>query len=313
MSINRESKFCVVCGNTDIKFLTKYRATHPTFSDIKIVECNTCGMVFANPMPSENDLEVYNTEFFMNAYGGLSNTKVANAYFYAIARLRYGYIQQFLKKNNIQVNNVLEIGPGHGYFAENWILHHPDNKYFAIESDDSCYSSLNKAGVKLIDNTDFKIDGGIDLVVISHVLEHVAKPNDFLLNATKSLKRGGALFIEVPCQDWKHKPFDDPHLLFFDKKAMKHLLHRLDFENVETGYYGQHIETLQKRSSIDLLLKKIQDKLIYYGLIWPFSGKKVGMEELEDPFERAAVAQYEAHRESNEPAWWLRSISQKSF
>jgi len=311
MNTNRESKFCVVCGNTDIKFLTKYRATHPTFSDIEIVECNSCGMVFADPMPSEENVKEYNSSYFKNAPDGLTFNKVANAYYFAIAQIRYNYVQQYLTKNKIKVNNVLEIGPGPGYFAENWILNHPDNNYYAIESDTSCYGSLEKAGVKLIENTDYKIDGGIDLVVTSHVLEHVIKPDEFLLFATKSLNKGGALFIEVPCQDWKHKPTDEPHLLFFDKKSMKHLLNKINFEKVEIGYYGQSIENLLNRSSFDLLFKKIKDKLIYYGLIWPFSAKKPGLELL-NPLQRAAVAQFEAHIESSIPAWWLRSIAQKA-
>jgi hypothetical protein len=35
------------------------------------------------------------------------------------------------------------------------------------------------------------------------------------------------------------------------------------------------------------------------------------MELLTDPLERAAVAPFEAHREKQEPAWWLRAIARK--
>ena len=151
-----------------------------------------------------------------------------------------------------------------------------------------------------------------DMVVISHVLEHVTNPADFLQFATSKLKKGGVLFIEVPCQDWKHKPLDEPHLLFFEKKSMQLLLDKLGFTSIYLAYFGKKISQLNEPSSLNLFFNRIQNKMIYLGLTWPFSGKKVGMEGLEKPLERASMSQYKAHIQSDEPAWWLRAISIKS-
>jgi SAM-dependent methyltransferase len=263
-------------------------------------------------MPSGNALSLYNSSYFNNAHGGKSNTKVADSFFNGIAKLRYTFVINYLKRINFEVKTVLEIGPGPGYFANHWIKRHPETKYFAIESDNSCYSSLGNAGVKLISNMNDLKENHVDLVVISHVLEHVTNPADFLSFATSKLKKGGVLFIEVPCQDWNHKPLDEPHLLFFEKKSMHLLLDKLGFTSIYLAYYGEKISQLKTSSTLKMFYNRIQNKLIYSGIIWPFSGKKVGMEGLDKPLERASMAQYKAHVQSDEPAWWLRAISIKS-
>ena len=38
--------------------------------------------------------------------------------------------------------------------------------------------------------------------------------------------------------DWRHKNIDEPHLLFFDKKAMSVLLKKLNLKIKKQAYYG---------------------------------------------------------------------------
>ena len=64
-------------------------------------------------------------------------------------------------------------------------------------------------------------EGKMDVIIISHVLEHVSDPKGFLSFANSFLKKGGALFVEIPCNDFQHKTIMEPHLLFFDKKPLK--------------------------------------------------------------------------------------------
>jgi SAM-dependent methyltransferase len=151
----------------------------------------------------------------------------------------------------------------------------------------------------------------VDLVVISHVLEHMSNPIEFLKNATQNLHKGGVLFIEVPCRDWEHKPIDEPHLLFFDKSPMQHLLKHLGFEDLQMSYHGQEIEQLRSAPVWRTKLMALRSKLITLGLVAPFARIRPGMEALSDPLERAAVAPFKAHRETQKPAWWLRAIARK--
>ena len=146
---------------------------------------------------------------------------------------------------------------------------------------------------------------------MSHVLKHVSRPMEFLKYATRNLRKGGTLFIEVPCRDWEHKPIDEPHLLFFDKGPMQHLLRHLGFEDIQVSYHGQEIERLRTRSAWRGKAMAVRSKLIALGFVVPFARIMQGMEELTDPLERAAVAPFEAHCEKQKPAWWLRAVARK--
>jgi hypothetical protein len=177
-----------------------------------------------------------------------------------------------------------------------------------VETDISCHNSLQALGAQIVEASNIVPS---DLVVMSHVLEHVPDPVAFLYSATRGLRQGGAIFIEVPCQDWKHKALDEPHVLFFEKKSMQLLLTRLGFEDIQVSYYGQPIRSLCSRSWLHNKLMGIRGKMIGLGVIRPFSAMVVGLEPLICPKERAIMKPFLAHRESDEPAWWLRVVARK--
>jgi len=207
---------------------------------------------------------------------------------------------------------LLEFGPGTGFFARRWLAKYPQTAYKAHETDTSCYTSLQEIGVTLVvASAQIEDTDPVDLVVMSHVLEHVSNPIEFLKNATQNLRKGGVLFIEVPCRDWEHKPIYEPHLLFFDKDPMQHLLRNLGFEDIKMSYHGQEIEQLRSASVWRSKLMALRSKLIALGLVAPFSRIKPGMEILKDQLERAVLSPFKAYLEIERPAWWLRAIARK--
>ncbi|NDC23296.1 MAG: class I SAM-dependent methyltransferase [Proteobacteria bacterium] len=222
------------------------------------------------------------------------------------------YLEPYLAEHEINVSRVLELGPGPGFFARTWLDRHPTTIFKAIETDTSCHASLKEIGAHLVDRMDQQAkEEPFDLIVMSHVLEHVSVPVHFIFEATQNLRKGGALFIEVPCRDWEHKPIDEPHLLFFDKKPMKRLLENQGFKEIKVSYHGQKIAHLEKTSKVGSVIMALRSKLIGMGLTAPFGQRQPGMEELTSSLERAVLAPYLAHQESIEPAWWLRAMAIK--
>jgi len=271
-------------------------------------------MSFAHPVPEEGSLERYNCSYFANAHGGQARGAYSRAFFRAIARLRAAHLAKYLSAHGVTPSTLLELGPGLGYFASAWLEMHPNTRYMAVETDTTCHDSLRTMGVQVIDYSVLsEVDFQIDLVFMSHVLEHVHNPISFLKGYTRTLRTGGALFIEVPCLDWQHKAIDEPHLLFFDKAPLHRLLASLGFEHIQLSYHGQTITQLRKRPRWESRLMAIRSNLIALGLTRPFAGVRPGLEALADPFERAAVAPFMAHRETQEPAWWLRAFAIKSL
>ena len=300
---------CPVCGDDNTRDVAPFRYQSHIFSACARAECDDCGMGFASPMPSDAVLSSYNASYFASAHGGQPRSRSAIAFCSAVARLRLAFVQEFLAKHRIEVERVLEFGPGPGFFARCWLERAPQSSYSAVESDRSCHDSLKQLGV-LLGNTPSDVVS--DLVVMSHVLEHVPDPVNFVRSATQGLRSGGALFIEVPCRDWEHKQFDEPHVLFFDKEPMRRLLTDLGFLDVNVSYHGQRLSELTAKPSLHATLAKIRGKLIGLGWVGPFAKERQGMESLKDPLERAVVAPFKAHEESTEPAWWLRAVARKA-
>ncbi len=129
-----------------------YRGSHPIFSGIGRMHCSACGMGFASPMPVETALGEYNASYFSTAHGGYKSNVVAKAFFSGIARLRMAHIVRYIEVMCIPVGNVLELGPGPGIFAKNWLEKYPKTSYMACETDISCHSSLQKMGVTLLES-----------------------------------------------------------------------------------------------------------------------------------------------------------------
>lgn len=300
---------CLICGGTDTERKNKYRHQHPIFKDMFLTHCNSCGMVFSAPMPKDEEIQNFNNSYFSSAHSVQAHGKIETSFFSAIAHLRIGYIEQYLSRKNIKVDSVQEFGPGHGYFARNWLKEHPDTTYYAVETDISCHKTLTEQGVQLLSNS--QTFQPVDLIVMSHVLEHVSNPAGFIRKAMKNLRSGGVIFIEVPCRDWEHKLLDEPHLLFFDKKQIQLLLEKSGCEDIVTSYYGQEIKQLQNISLFVKIWRKIRSKAISLGVVFPFSHIRPGMEKLDNSLQRAVVAPYKAHNESSNPAWWLRAIAIK--
>jgi SAM-dependent methyltransferase len=302
---------CLICKRETF-FLRKYKNNHECFNNLNLYKCKNCDFVFANPMPLELLLEKFNSTYFDSAHGGFIQNKISSAFFQGISKIRYFYFNKFVTQNRIANKLILEIGPGKGHFADIYLKNNITHNYYVIETDKTCHDSLTKIGAKLID---FKIylesDLEFDSIIISHVLEHVSDPIRFLNKVTTKLKKGGVLYIDVPCNDFLHKNLDEPHLLFFDKLSMFTLLNNLDYINIQTKYFGPQIKNLVNKNKISILLEILREKLIYNGFYFLFGRKKVGMSMLDNSLELAVMKPYLAHKESDEPAWWLRTYAIK--
>lgn len=302
---------CPVCASDNVRCDAAYRAQHRYFKGMNRIHCCDCGLDYASPMPDDQLLDEFNNSYFHSAHGGSAKDTVAKAFFSGIARLRMNMVKQYLSDSQEKVNQVLEWGPGEGYFAKNWLNDFPDTHYYAVETDTSCHPSLQKNGVDILKPAK-AAEISSDLVVMSHVLEHVKEPNEFIATTTKSLKKGGIAFIEVPCKDWRHKDIDEPHLLFFDKPSMKHLLSKQGFQVLQIEYYGAGVESSKKHNNIFYKkLMSLRSRLIAMGIVKPFASNQSGLECISDPVECAAVVPFKAHVKSEEPAWWLRVIAKK--
>ncbi len=300
---------CPICKSKSISFENKYRYSHIYFSNISRVSCNDCGLHFANPMPEESSMNDYNGNYHDSAHGGSKRNIKQQAFFSGLAKTRLDFIKKNVNLKSQNAYSILEIGPGPGAFVRVWMESYSKSIYSVIESDKSCYNDLKRLGIDIVENQIENVNEKYDFIIISHVLEHVTNPNDFLKPFIKQLKKGGYLFIEVPCMDWLHKNIDEPHLLFFDKKSMSILLKKLKLKIKKQAYYG--ISHKQLLSPFRQFFKRLRAYFWRKGITYYHPEKKNISTLVKNDIETQALLSFDAHKEQSEYSWWLRVISKK--
>lgn len=113
-----------------------------------------------------------------------------------------------LENKKAKVLNVLEIGPGHGYFAQHCISMELDYEF--IDNSKAVFNKLTELGMSghlgLINEVSGSIEKKFDLIWMSHVLEHSptwVDARNLLDDARKLLAENGSVVVVGPdAIDW---------------------------------------------------------------------------------------------------------------
>ena len=107
----------------------------------------------------------------------------------------------FFSLNNKNLN-ILDVGSGLcNYYPENVI--NSKNNFYACDLSCELSGLLEKRGIKFIqgdltrDNLNLE-ENSFDLVICSHVIEHIEDPSNLLKEISKLLRKSGLLFLKTP-------------------------------------------------------------------------------------------------------------------
>lgn len=164
------------------------------FSETTVAECRSCSLSFLNPLPDERAMRPLYEKDYFDAYRDAGQALPAES---LSARFR----QRLLRVQKVrEPGRVLEIGFGHASFLR--FAREQGWDCFGIDvSDYAVRSAREQFGLNVMHGTLDDIDlpeNSFDLVHMSHVLEHVAKPVRDLAKVRRLLKPGGIVIIEVP-------------------------------------------------------------------------------------------------------------------
>ena len=135
--------------------------------------------------------------------------------------------------------SVLEIGAGEGSLLKQLSDRKFATDLFALEISSSGVEAIRAKGIEglrecqLFDGYRVPYETGqFDLVVLSHVIEHVEHPRQLLAEAARV---GKLLFIEVPLEDTLRMPGDYVpdkvgHINFYSPKTIRRLLQTSNLE-----------------------------------------------------------------------------------
>jgi len=168
--------------------------------------------------------------------------------FTSVGKVWENYFDLFIKKINPIVDNkkILEIGCPSGKLAlkcnnyKKWYIVEP-NKNNEINFNDKiifCQQFFDK---------DFRLDINIDVIVHSHLFEHIYEPNEFLKKCNEILDENGEMIFGVPNMEHLAKKslclflgifFE--HTIFLNKENISYLLNKNGFEIIEIIDYENH-------------------------------------------------------------------------
>lgn len=227
---------CPACGNagSDV-FLTCKDYTYSQL-DFTLVKCKSCGLVYTNPRPCEEE----NGNYYKSAdyISHTNSTKGLIGFLYKWARKINLKRKIGVLKKHQSGKAVLDVGCGTGFFPKAAM----EAGYTAtgVEPDaDALRFALDVNKIQAFPLEELpKFNSSFDTVTMWHVLEHVYHLRDQLAVITRLIKPGGLFIIALPNYesfDARHynsnwAGYDVPrHLYHFNEKTVSSLLEQYGF------------------------------------------------------------------------------------
>ena len=123
--------------------------------------------------------------------------------------------------------NVLDLGCGIGELA-NFV--EKKSQYFGVDINPFCIDYIRKKGLWGEYGSVYKIPLGsetMDVIMLSHVLEHLESPDNALEEISRVLRPSGKLIVIVPMYNGYTK--DSTHRFFYGPKQLKEVAQKHDF------------------------------------------------------------------------------------
>lgn len=146
---------------------------------------------------------------------------------------------------------VMEIGCGNGWAIS---YRHPKARYIAVDRGSVFRDELEARGIEFhevdVATTPLPVaDESIDLILLNHVIEHIANTEFFVGELRRVLRPGGCLYIRTPNLARVQWAFwdDHTHVKPFTVPALDHLMRTTGFQ----GHFMLHSD--HARIMLDLL------------------------------------------------------------
>ena len=204
----------------------------PEYMHYRLIDCPTCDLLYANPMPCEDDLAA---GYFAASYDSSVEAHYAAATY---AKTLSTFLDLLPDRHG-----ALDIGTGDGAFLE-YLLEKGFDRLCGVEPSRAPIAAARKDVRPLIREGIFRGDDfvpeSLSLVTCFQTLEHLGDPLVMAKTAWKLLKPGGAAFfichnrraLSARLLGKKSPIFDIEHLQLFSPKSAVYLLEHANFIDV---------------------------------------------------------------------------------
>lgn len=207
---------------------------------IEILFCKSCGFIFLNPRPSQNDLKIHYemvselglAKILRQRRPEIKSDKRAKRVYKLISKY---YDFKFKSKTKPK---LLDYGGAFGHILPPFI-----EKFKCMIIDYQKWEL--REGIEYIgkDLNDLDYKHKFDVILLLQTLEHINHPKEFLKTLSNHLTNDGIIYIEVPLgcfNEWKSLIDPLSHLNFFSEASLFKCLRLCDLKII-------HLETKFQR------------------------------------------------------------------
>ena len=235
---------CISCGSSSNSIIFDN-----SFLEIPITQCNSCKLIATGE--SIEQLDKTMKKYYANAtpVGEIKDTIDLDhktnhgSYLMNLWKSHFDYCFPLFNESK----NLLEIGPGTGLALRLF-----ENKGFSVTGVEANSKYVDFINDKLIYGKciqgfaeDLKINTKFDIIWLSHVFEHLVRPDLLLQKCSELLSNNGFIFIAVPdCQNPKilnQSVFDNASSYHYTKNTLKTLVEKNNLEIIKCESYREFV------------------------------------------------------------------------
>ena len=269
------SAICPLCGQDGDNCYTglsdNFGVNNPGVWNIRQCRSRDCGCTWLDPAPYESELsKVYGTyythqgvteslEYYPPDYGSVARILLKTAlrclHYLRINPQRESFWLHGLEKGQ---GRLLELGCGEGsrlaaLKERGWTVE-------GQEIDPKAVSNCRSKGLVIHEGKIEQVglpEKSFDIILISHVIEHVHRPEEFLKHCRKLLRPGGRLILSTPnIESLGHRIYgrywlalDVPrHLILHNRRSLYDVLHRAGFGRISVKTVALNCELTSMHS-----------------------------------------------------------------
>lgn len=227
---------CYNCGSSEHSFYAEENG-------YTLVKCTTCGLLYINPRPSDDDITeaaktgVHKGKSKLNVIGRF-NTKKVDRYSEILSEI---FPVKFTK--NIQLT-WLDIGAGHGEFLKALqTFINFDKILIGVEPNEMKRKSAQKKGISIYDMNYLQLNNKYHIISALNVFSHLPNPIETFNEWKTLLKPFGEILIQTgntaSLTPKEHpRPLHLPdHLSFASKDIVVDILTKCGFEIISIHFF----------------------------------------------------------------------------
>ena len=215
--------------------------------DWRLVECDVCGILFMEPMPTEEQLARYYAAYSTD--GRIDLSQKSGSHYPKFRKLFHWLSGDVDPRDFVQISDgarVLDYGCGHATYLS--YFHDRGVSISGAEIAEYVVEACQNKGYDVHRVSDISCipfaDDEFEIIYLMQVFEHLRNPHEFMKELARIIKSDGMLYVAVPNSasiwrkvfgvNWVSGWFAPFHLFHYNREVLDKLASKYGFEVMES-------------------------------------------------------------------------------